>query len=149
MNKVIKTSKRLEREAMIANLNKAWPEAKFGKTSLSDLLWLTEISRVRSEDAKSLSDTMGDYRKNYTKAKDYAGRPTLHSGDDLAKTLLPLSPDEVVGLAERVLGFDENELAEKYSHLNAGQRRMTCGNKLRFALKKETITLADVKKAIK
>ncbi len=117
--------------------------------------WLTDCSSDDPEpededkDEKTLSETMSKYRKGYTKAKAYNGMATVNNGDDLASLLLPLDPQETVALAERVLDLADDELWDRYAHLNNGQKRMNAGNKLRFALKKETISLADVKKAIK
>ena len=117
--------------------------------------WLSDCASDDPEpededkDEKTLSETMSKYRKGYTKAKSYNGMATVNNGDDLASLLLPLDPQQTVELAEKVLGLDEDELWDRYAHLNNGQKRMNAGNKLRFALKKETITLADVKKAIK
>ena len=108
------------------------------------------LGLVEQEDSEemSLSETMQKYRKKYIKAKGYNGLPTINNGDDLATLLLPLDPQEVVELAEKALGFEKDELYERYSNLNPGMRRMVCGNRLRAALKKGTITTDDVEQAI-
>lgn len=100
------------------------------------------------EDEKNLSNTMKKYRNKYTKATGYNGKPTVNNGDDLASVLLKLDPQEVVDLAEMVLGFENGELSEKYAHLNPGQQRMCSGNRIRAAIKKGTITAKDVTKAV-
>ena len=100
------------------------------------------------DEEKNLSSTMKKYRAKYTKATGYNGQPTVNNGDDLASVLLKLDPQEVVDLAERVLGFDTGELWEKYSHLNPGQKRMCSGNRIRAAIKKGTITAKDITKAV-
>ena len=121
-------------------------QAQAEKWKVADLReWLLN----HEAEERTLSNTMKEYRQKYTKAKDYSGRSTLNNGDDLASALLPLSPDQTVALAEKVLDFADGELAERYAELNPGQRRMVCGNRLRAALKKEAITLKDVTKAIK
>ena len=115
------------------------------KVRTSEILGL---AAKQDDEEKSLSNTMKKYRKKYTKTTTYNGLPTVNNGDDVAEALAKLAPNEVVDLAERVLGLSDGELWEKYSHLNPGQQRMCSGNRIRAAVKKGTITAKDVTKAV-
>jgi len=61
----------------------------------------------------------------------------LRSNDDLAQMLDGVTPNGVIQIAKAVLQLDVNP----YSHLNVGQQSMNLRNKLRGALRKNTINL--------
>lgn len=54
-----------------------------------------------------------------------------HVGDDIGAMLQGKSLDEVYEIASKYLGVPEKELRAKYSHMNPGQQRMNCGNRMR------------------
>jgi len=145
--KDVTTMKKAELLECISKANdEVFTQAQSEKWKVSQLReWLSE--NLIEDDERNLSNTMKEYRQKYTKATGYNGAATVNNGDDLAEVLLKLDPQEVVALAEKVLDLPEDELWNKYSHLNNGQKRMNAGNKLRFALKKGTITIKDIKKA--
>ena len=82
--------------------------------------WLSDCASDDPEpkDEKTLSETMSEYRKRYTKATSYNGTATVNNGDDLASVLLKLDPQQVVALAEKVLDLPEDELWNRYANLN-------------------------------
>ena len=98
---------------------------------------------------QKMAQTLRKHRANYQPVKAYSGKPSLDNGGDLAVALRGLSPEAVIGLAERVLdGVDEGELAERYAARNPGQKRMNAGNLIRNAIKRNELTVKDVIKAI-
>lgn len=58
------------------------------------------------------------------------------AGDVVAELLRGLDLDAVYAVASEFLGEDEQGLRDKYGHLNNGQQRMNCGNRMRNWLKK-------------
>lgn len=122
---------------------KGWYELDNGKKVRAKA-----ISGLAEDEDRNLSSTMKEYRSKYNKTTGHNGLPTMNNGDDLAEALLKLSPDQVVDLAEQVLGLDSGELWQKYEHLNPGQRRMCSGNRIRAAIKKGDLTVKDVTKHI-
>lgn len=94
--------------------------------------------------------TLKKYRDqgNYSYSDGYAGL-SLNNGDNTAQMLAMLEPERVVALAEKVLpGIKRGELKKKYAKLNRGMKRMNAGNRIRAAIKKGTVTEAQVKTAI-
>ena len=87
-----------------------------------------------------MADTLRKARERYVKVKSAAGKNSMDNGDLVAKLLRDHGPAEVVALAERLLGLDCGELAEKYALLNPGQKRMNAGNRIRGAIKRGEIT---------
>lgn len=90
--------------------------------------------KVLSEKSSSVALRAAFADRNYTKedVKRSDGASTsIHSGDNVAKELLGLTPNEVMTLVEKELGLDEGTLATKYAHLNGGMRRMNASNRLR------------------
>lgn len=88
------------------------------------------------------------YRAKYTKTHGYNQQGSLDNNDQIAKLLRPLSPDQVVALAEKVLKHPAGSLKQRYENLNPGQRRMNSGNLMRNATKRGELTPAAVKKAL-
>lgn len=70
-----------------------------------------------------------------------SGKPTLDVADAVADALRGKSAEDVAKAARaaitKVTGADPGDLLAKYAHLNPGQIRMNCGNRLRAALKAE------------
>lgn len=134
-----------DRQAAITNLNRVWPEYKFGRMSADDMLWLLEVVVCMPKGGKrSMSETLQRYRQGYESTTSYSGVKSLNNGDDVAHFLDGMSPTEVLQAAERILGFEDGELQAKYAHLNAGQQRMNGGNRIRAALKREDISTDDL-----
>ena len=134
-----------DRQAAITNLNRVWPEYKFGRMSADDMLWLLEVVVCMPKGGKrSMSETLQCYRQGYESTTSYSGVKSLNNGDDVAHFLDGMSPTEVLQAAERILGFEDGELQAKYAHLNAGQQRMNGGNRIRAALKREDISTDDL-----
>ena len=75
------------------------------------------------------------YAAAYVTATNASGKKTKVNGDDLAMLLLALTPEEVASLGSLVLDMP----SDKYAHLNPGQQRMNWGNRLRAAIRNETI----------
>ena len=109
---------------------------------------VTDAQPADGEDEpKTMSGTMSKYRKAYEPTVAYSGRVSLNKGDEVATMLAGLSPLAVIEAAERLLGFESGELVAKYAHLNPGQKRMNGGNRIRSAIKREAVTIADLKQA--
>lgn len=64
----------------------------------------------------------------------------LHATDELGNALSGVGPSSIVGLAIDLLKLEDNP----YSALNQGQQSMNLRNRLRGAIKKGTLTIADV-----
>lgn len=92
----------------------------------------------------SMSRTLLNYRKGYQKAVSYTKGPTLDNGDELATALRGLSPADVCAIADVVYGELPGTHFARYEHLNIGSRRMNAGNRIRGAIRKELVTLAEV-----
>jgi hypothetical protein len=56
-------------------------------------------------------------------------------GDATAKLLRGKTLDVVYKVAAKSFNASENSLRDRYIHLNAGQQRMTLGNRIRAAAK--------------
>lgn len=104
-----------EREARLAEL------AKSGKSYTGSMLALAD--RVKQ----------GVYVKS--------GTGQLRSNDELAIALDGVHPIDVITMAIDLLELPENP----YHALNTGQMSMNLRNRMRGAIKKETLTIAEVK----
>ena len=135
-----------DRKAALEHLHGVWPEAKLGRVSNDDLIWLMEISVLLQEDNKprTMSATLLQYRAKYQPTVAYSGRASLNNGDAVAEFLAGKTPDEVLKAAEKILGLDDGELQERYANLNPGQQRMNGGNRIRAALKRGDITTDEL-----
>jgi len=85
---------------------------------------------------RNMSETLQKYRKNYKASHSATGRASLNVGDLVAKGLEGKTPEQVVALAEKLLGLKAGELWSKYERLNPGQQRMNAGNRIRAAFKR-------------
>ena len=100
------------------------------------------------EDDKRMSKRLDRYRKDYHDSVSYSGKKSKVNGDDVALALMGLTPEQVMAAAENILDLPEGELVAKYAHLNPGQRRMNAGNRIRAAVKREDITIDEVKAVV-
>jgi hypothetical protein len=92
-----------------------------------------------------MASTLRKHRVGYTPVKSAAGKPSLDNGDAIAQALRGMEWSTVVALAESLLdGVEGGELAERYSHLNVGQRRMNAGNLIRNAIKRGELKVEEV-----
>ena len=88
-----------------------------------------------------MREHLAKYKPRYTTITSATGNSSLCNGDALAQRLAGKTPNEVLAMAERLLGV---ELKAKYESLNPGQVRMNCGNRLRSAVKKGTLTIDQI-----
>ncbi len=98
--------------------------------------------------APTMSAQMRKHRDKYQDTVSYNNRLSKNNGDKVAQLLAGATPEAVVAAAEQLCGFKEGELLAKYAHLNNGQRRMNSGNRIRSAVKKGTVTVDQVAKAL-
>ena len=111
----------------------------------------TKDTKKDKKIVRTAAATLKRYRDkgNYSHSDGYNGL-SLNNGDNVALSLAMFDPDRVVAIAESVLpGINKGELKKKYSKLNVGMRRMNAGNRIRAAIKKGTITVAQLKAALK
>jgi len=100
------------------------------------------------KEKRSAAETLRKYRSKYVHTDGYAGL-SINNGDNIANALKMCEPGRVVRIAEKVLpGVKAGELQKRYASLNPGMQRMNCGNRIRAAVKKGTVTITAVKKAI-
>ena len=83
--------------------------------------------------------TLRDAKKAYVRST--TGR--LRSTDELAEIFDIVEPNSVIWLCLELLGMQG---ANPYRHQNVGQQSMNLRNKLRFAIRKGTVTLDAVRK---
>lgn len=89
---------------------------------------------------QSKSITAGACLDGYVRGlgRTASGKPTLDVADQVADMLRGLTVEEVAKLTKTKLkaltGEDFDPIA-KYGHLNPGQIRMNCGNRLRAAIR--------------
>jgi hypothetical protein len=139
-----------ERDLLISNLRKTWKDGVFTGMSKKDLIWLGLVAAIRAGIGKRpMNEILNEYRKGYEDSKTPNGRASKRCGDELSVLLTGMDGDEAIKLAEKLLALEEGLLMEKYESLNEGQRRMNAGNRIRGSLKREDITIKDVKAAIK
>ena len=139
-----------QKKALVANLKETWKNGDFSKTSLRDLIWLAQIAAIRNSLGKRpMNEILNDYRKEYEDSTTPQGRASKRCGDELSILLTGLDADTAIRIAETVLALEEDMLLEKYASLNEGQRKMNAGNRIRGGLKREDITIKDVKAAMK
>ena len=99
------------------------------------------------EPARGMASTLNRYKPGYVECVSYSGSLSQNNGDVLAKALEGKTPDEVMALAEKVLGLEAGTLVAKYESLNPGQKRMNSGNRIRAALKRGDLDEATLKAA--
>lgn len=111
---------------------------------------LTEATeRPQEGDERSLKVQMREARQRYERTTNYAGERSMDSGDDVACLLRGLEPIEACMLADRVLDVEDGHHMRRYGHLNPGQQRMNAGNRIRAAVRKETVSIKEVEDCYK
>ena len=135
----------IKHSELLATLKHFYPEAKLGKVKTEDLEWLVLVTTHFAPTGKrSMAETLAKYRAKYQSCTSASGRKSLNNGDDVAQFLDGMTNTEVLQAAERILGFEDGELMERYAHLNTGAQRMNGGNLLRGAIKREDISAKDL-----
>lgn len=83
--------------------------------------------------AKKKSDQVkiGPNLENYAAGRNAKGKISFNSGDDVAQLLEGLDLKQVVKVASSFLGVTAISINNDYNHLNAGQKRMNIGNRIR------------------
>lgn len=110
---------------------------------------LVEGTNGSKEKGQQMSETLKRYATGYTKCVSNSGKLSLNNGDEIAILLAGFEVAVVMRLAEILAEEPENSYKAKYAHLNNGQRRMVCGNRIRGMFAAGDITMDDIKKAIK
>lgn len=91
-----------------------------------------------------MSAILAKYRGGYEKAISYTKGVTLDNGDQLAVALRGLSPADVCAIADAVYDELPGSHWARYEHLNIGQKRMSAGNRIRGALRREICEIGAV-----
>lgn len=87
---------------------------------------------VESTSGRKIVDRRVDL-SHYERIK-VEGRRILDCADDTAQKLRTMSLDDVYQHAATALAVPEDELRQKYGHLNKGMQRMNLGNRIRSSL---------------
>lgn len=102
------------------------------------------VSPSDEENKGGMSSTLLQYRPVYVPTTSYSGNASLDNGDEVAALLRGLSPDETCAIADAVLNVAPGHHWEKWQHLNAGQRRMNAGNRIRAVVRRGECTVEDL-----
>lgn len=104
-----------------------------GKRPVPRMPTKEEIAAITPPKPKMSEETKAKLREARVKeAKPH------DNGDPVARMLRDAHTlDEVYAVAAKYLGVKERELRDKYGHLNPGQQRMNCGNRMRGKFRKE------------
>lgn len=94
---------------------------------------------------KTMSTTLRKYAVGYQPTIAYSGRVSKNKGDEISTVLAGRSPEDVLRIAEVLLGLEDGELQARYEKLNPGQRRMNGGNRIRAAIKRGDTTIEQLK----
>ena len=113
----------------------------------------TVETKEQAAPAVEISDdkvTIRPDTESYTKARAAGGGMSQHNGDVIAVGLAGMNVQEVAKVAAVLIpDATDDELVQKYSHLNVGQQRMNLGNRVRGAVvkidKANAATLAKLK----
>lgn len=103
-----------------------------------------QIEPVDDEISSAMAKVLTKYRHKYVTSVSASGRKSKACGDALSQALEGLDHKAVARLADRVFGLVEGGHEDKYAHLNNGQVRMNSGNRIRAAIKRGDVELADV-----
>jgi hypothetical protein len=101
------------------------------------------MSEMTSTESAAPAPTGGRpaFRGDRLKVRKAAYVGKRHNGDELAVALIGMTPKQVVAYASHKLNQD---LAVVYAKLNDGQKRMNSANRLRGAINRGEVALADV-----
>lgn len=91
-------------------------------------------------------------KETYIAAVSAAGKKSVNNGDEVAAALAGIEIHDLYKVAANFLksgskhdvGITEDELNEKYGHLNVGMQRMSLGNRLRAACTSEKNAYVEV-----
>lgn len=108
-----------------------WPEERQSFSVFADLLQL--VAPPPSPKA-----VMSNRRMPTPASVERAASGRSDAGDRAADLLRGKTQDEVYKVTAAELGVPEADLRARYGHLNPGQQRMNCGNRLRAKFKQET-----------
>lgn len=95
----------------------------------------------------TMSGTMGKYRKDYVTTYTAKGNRSQSSATSVtARHMEGYDHAAVAQIAAMLLGSGEDvlEFYHRYAHLNNGQMRMNCGNRINAAVKRGDIVEDDV-----
>ena len=114
------------------------PDRPATKTRIAVAVYADCIERaVVTKNAHTKQPTKADIQR---KERSAEGKKDV--GDPVAEMLREYETmDEIYWITAKLLNTPEEDLRAKYDHLNPGQRRMNCGNRLRGAYKKGLIKL--------
>lgn len=136
------------RNAMVRKLIRAIRQVAEYHISHGELIVETGLTDMDTSEVESsltgMAAILAKYRSGYEKAVSYTNGVTLDNGDALALALRGKSPGEVCMLADLVYGDIPGTHWARYEHLNVGQKRMSAGNRIRGAIRKELVDLATV-----
>jgi len=112
--------------------------SKFGALKRAAMEQLIADATADDEEHVAHSVVPAKYRATYVKAKSANGKSSLNCGDKVAALLQGMGWEQVCRIADAATGAGFGFHADKYSHLNAGMRRMNSGNKIRKLCKAAT-----------
>jgi hypothetical protein len=90
----------------------------------------------KADDAVHITPDLDKYKVSRD-VRTESGAPSVDIGDATAKLLRGKTLDKVYKVVAKLLDASEKSLRDRYTHLNPGQQRMTLGNRLRAAVKRE------------
>jgi hypothetical protein len=133
---------------LVAGSERGWVRllAEDGTEHKARAAWLAlvapegEETEAEAVERRRMSRVLREARKHYVATIAPSGRKSASNGDAVALFLEGKDADDVVVLAEQLLGLEQGELVERYAKLNPGQRRMNAGNRIRAALKRGDLT---------
>jgi hypothetical protein len=88
------------------------------------------------------------YRDKYVRY-DRGGMASLDNGDAIAQLLRGADISNILRAADRLTGKEDGYHASRYAARNHGAKRMNAGNVIRGAARRDELTLAQVKDALK
>lgn len=130
------------RERVITGINGQWVELYNEDKKVR----VSEIEDTREQRVYNMANHIKPYRAKYTTTRNATGRKTKICNDELSQIMTTLLPNEAVALAAKLL--DRPEVLTKYESLNPGQQRMNSGNLIRNAIKRDELTIQDVRSAL-
>lgn len=106
-----------------------------------------EIWVEETDEPKTMHDTLAKYRKTYVTTYTARNNKSQSSPKSVvAKYMEGFDHAQVAQFTSSLLGssMDMLEFYHQYSHLNNGQMRMNCGNRINAAVKRGDIIEGDV-----
>jgi hypothetical protein len=137
--------------AKVVSNERGWIGLNTGKKvrikQIVDVVGEADLEEGEEEKSYNMASHLNQYRAAYETVKSATGNKSKVCGDDLSHLLAMMLPDDVIALATYVL--DRDDLFARYGSLNEGQKRMNAGNLLRNAIKREEITVDDIREGAK